>query len=247
MGASITFLAADLLATLRPGKLFSRDLFQPLRTFPADTKPTLDPEIHFEPVHALDGGPDGLDVIRRIAVQARHFLEDQGALIVEMDPEQEAQARRIFTASPDSRTCDLSRPFWKDTCPEGQTPEMRYLIAGFGKFGRIAFERITSNFPDCELIAIEPDIEKTAAITDKCEVIGEDAAAFLSNASYLEADDIVIPMVPFHLAATYVAVGAGRKKVALPQGLEEQVPHPYPLDAWNLFCSRADFVCRTIA
>lgn len=120
---------------------------------------------------------------------------------------------------------------------------MRYLIAGFGKFGRIAFERIISNFPDCELVVIEPDINKTAAITGTCEVIGEDAAAFLVNGSNLKADDIVIPMVPFHLAATYVAASAGRKRVALPQGLEEQVPHPYRLDAWNLFCSRADFVC----
>lgn len=93
---SITFLAADLLSTLRPGKLFHVICSNP-PYIPRDTIPTLDPEIHFEPVHALDGGPDGLDVIRRIAVQARHFLSDQGALIVEMDPEQEAQARRIFT------------------------------------------------------------------------------------------------------------------------------------------------------
>lgn len=120
---------------------------------------------------------------------------------------------------------------------------MKYLIAGFGKFGRKAFERITSNFSGRELIVIEPDSTKTAEIAARYEVIGEDATAFLLNGTSLEAEDIVIPMVPFHLAATYIASGAGRRKVALPQGLEEQVPHPYPLDAWNLFGSRADFVC----
>jgi release factor glutamine methyltransferase len=42
----------------------------------------------FEPRQALDGGPDGLDVVRRIIEQAPGFLTPGGLLLVEISPEQ---------------------------------------------------------------------------------------------------------------------------------------------------------------
>ncbi len=43
-------------------------------------------EIGHEPVQALDGGPDGLDVIRRLFDQAPAALNPGGAMLVEIDP-----------------------------------------------------------------------------------------------------------------------------------------------------------------
>ena len=45
-------------------------------------------EIGREPVQALDGGPDGLDVIRRLFEQAPAALRPGGAMLVEIDPRQ---------------------------------------------------------------------------------------------------------------------------------------------------------------
>jgi release factor glutamine methyltransferase len=97
VSGSIDFLSSDLFLAIRPEKLFNVICSNP-PYIPSDTIPTLDPEINYEPGAALDGGPDGLDVIRGIAVQARHFLKEQGALILEMGPEQEQQARGILAS-----------------------------------------------------------------------------------------------------------------------------------------------------
>ena len=55
---------------------------------PTDRIPTLQPEVQQEPVIALDGGPDGLDLIRRLLVQAEDKLKPNGIILLEMDPDQ---------------------------------------------------------------------------------------------------------------------------------------------------------------
>ena len=54
---------------------------------------------HYEPRVALDGGPDGLDVIRRLLSQAQGLLVPGGALLVEIGVDQGAAVRAI------ARTC----------------------------------------------------------------------------------------------------------------------------------------------
>lgn len=51
---------------------------------PAAELATLPPEYGHEPAAALDGGPDGLDVVRRILAGAGRRLTDDGVLIVEV-------------------------------------------------------------------------------------------------------------------------------------------------------------------
>lgn len=55
---------------------------------PSDRIPTLQPEVRQEPVVALDGGADGLDLIRRLLTQAENKLKPNGIILLEMDPEQ---------------------------------------------------------------------------------------------------------------------------------------------------------------
>ena len=47
---------------------------------------SLQPEIQWEPREALDGGPDGLDAIRRLLNQAQEKLKPDGVIILEIDP-----------------------------------------------------------------------------------------------------------------------------------------------------------------
>ncbi|AEF80979.1 peptide chain release factor N(5)-glutamine methyltransferase [Leadbettera azotonutricia] len=53
-------------------------------------------EVRMEPSLALDGGRDGLDLIRRIAREAGHYLKDNGILLMEADPRQMDAIRGIL-------------------------------------------------------------------------------------------------------------------------------------------------------
>lgn len=55
---------------------------------PTDRIPTLQPEVQREPSLALDGGPDGLSLIRRLLAQSEEKLKSNGIILLEMDPDQ---------------------------------------------------------------------------------------------------------------------------------------------------------------
>ncbi len=53
-----------------------------------------------EPLTALDGGPDGLDILRRVIAEARTWLAPRGALLFELgDEAQLKEARRLLAAA----------------------------------------------------------------------------------------------------------------------------------------------------
>ena len=52
-----------------------------------------------EPRLALAGGADGLDYYRKIIQEADSYLKDEGVLLLEFSPEQEASLRQLFEAS----------------------------------------------------------------------------------------------------------------------------------------------------
>ncbi|PKB72333.1 MAG: protein-(glutamine-N5) methyltransferase, release factor-specific [SAR202 cluster bacterium Io17-Chloro-G6] len=55
---------------------------------PSGRIPTLQPEVRMEPALALDGGDDGLDLVRRLLSQAKDKLKEHGIILLELDPEQ---------------------------------------------------------------------------------------------------------------------------------------------------------------
>jgi release factor glutamine methyltransferase len=67
---------------------------------PTDEIPLLPREARlYEPRQALDGGPDGLDVLRRVAAEAPAWLAPGGHLLVETSAVQAPRAAEILTAS----------------------------------------------------------------------------------------------------------------------------------------------------
>ena len=95
----VTLLKGDLLEPLpEPVDVIVANL----PYLPTDRIPTLQPEIQWEPSAALDGGPDGLDHIQRLLTQASTAhgtrggrLKSHGVILLEMDPEQMPEARRM--------------------------------------------------------------------------------------------------------------------------------------------------------
>src|SRR5690606_22854646 len=66
----------------------------------ADVIPALEPEVRdFDPMAALDGGPDGLDAYRAIAKEAGHFLDNNGIIGVEIGFDQRENVGAIFAGA----------------------------------------------------------------------------------------------------------------------------------------------------
>lgn len=93
VAATITFWQGDLLEPL-PGRV---DMI--VSNPPYVSQPELraaQPEVsRYEPRLALDGGPDGLTVIRRLLVQAGKKLNPGGAVLVEIGSGQGEAAQRL--------------------------------------------------------------------------------------------------------------------------------------------------------
>jgi release factor glutamine methyltransferase len=116
-------------ANVRAGQLSGRvqvrrsDLFQ--RARPADlvlanlpylseaSRRRLPPDVRHEPMRALNGGADGLRLIRRALADAPRVLRPGGAMVVECDPQQARSvaslARSTFPGATIGVLADLSR------------------------------------------------------------------------------------------------------------------------------------------
>jgi release factor glutamine methyltransferase len=94
---SIRFLQGDLFGALEnapakdkaEGPPFSFITANP-PYIPSGEISALPPEVQHEPRLALDGGADGLSLIRRIIAEAPLWLEARGTLLLEADPGQAA-------------------------------------------------------------------------------------------------------------------------------------------------------------
>jgi release factor glutamine methyltransferase len=96
----------------RGGRVYEGDLYQPLPArlrgridilianvpyVPTDAVRTLPPEARLhEPRQALDGGPDGLDMLRRVAAEAPLWLAPGGHLLTETSERQARPATEAF-------------------------------------------------------------------------------------------------------------------------------------------------------
>ncbi len=97
--ARISFLGGDLLEPL-PERV---DIVATnLPYLPTNAIPDLEPEVSlYEPREALDGGPDGLEVVRRLLRQASGHMRPGAALLLELDPWQmDAASRAALEALP---------------------------------------------------------------------------------------------------------------------------------------------------
>lgn len=92
----VRFVQSDLFCGLPPGQSFDLIVSNPPYVPTAEIA-TLTPEVRdFEPRNALDGGPDGLEYFRRIAVAAPGFLRPAGRLMLECGDGQAAAVQAIL-------------------------------------------------------------------------------------------------------------------------------------------------------
>ena len=87
----------DLFSPLKPGEQFDVLVSNP-PYIPSAEIETLAPSVRqHEPHRALDGGADGLDIIRRIAREGLAFVRPGGAILIEFSPEQAGTIQALFS------------------------------------------------------------------------------------------------------------------------------------------------------
>ena len=91
-GNRVHFLVGDLVSSVAPGwDVIAANL----PYVPTDELSTLPPEVRHEPRMALDGGPDGLDLVRALLVQAPPLLLRPGSLVLEVGAGQASEVERL--------------------------------------------------------------------------------------------------------------------------------------------------------
>ena len=112
VGDRISLGKGDLLEPLpEPADLILANL----PYIPTERIATLQPEVRWEPRAALDGGPEGLDLIHRLLAQAQGTgkLKEHGIILLELDPEQvpavKERAGQLFSEAEISVEQDLAR------------------------------------------------------------------------------------------------------------------------------------------
>ncbi|HET9552603.1 MAG TPA: peptide chain release factor N(5)-glutamine methyltransferase [Anaeromyxobacteraceae bacterium] len=98
LGAEVTFLEGDLYAPVPAGARFDVVVSNPPYV-PTGELAGLQREVQREPRLALDGGPDGLAALRRIAAEAPRFLLPGGTLVLEMHESHEASLPALCRAA----------------------------------------------------------------------------------------------------------------------------------------------------
>jgi release factor glutamine methyltransferase len=97
-GAAVTFLEGDLEVPLIPHAPFDL-IVANLPYIPAGDIAGLAPEVRAEPRRALDGGPDGLALVRRLVAAAPALLAPGGAIALEIGIGQAQDTAQLCTAA----------------------------------------------------------------------------------------------------------------------------------------------------
>jgi len=95
LGLEVDFAQGDLLAPACDNEAFAL-IVANLPYIPTRELKTLSAEVQHEPRSALDGGADGLDLVRKLTAQARRHLQPGGSLILEIGAGQHEATEQIL-------------------------------------------------------------------------------------------------------------------------------------------------------
>ena len=94
MNAKIKFIESDLFNNITDK--YDLIISNPPYVATGDM-PQLDKKVkNYEPKQALDGGVDGLDIIRQIALKYKDYLNENGTLMFEFGIGQTDEIKKIF-------------------------------------------------------------------------------------------------------------------------------------------------------
>jgi release factor glutamine methyltransferase len=98
-GLAVEWLWGNLLAPLQKRRIRPDLIVANLPYIRTDVMPTLEPELHWEPRLALEGGDDGLRLIAPCIAQAAELLKPGGVLLLEIGADQSQAVMAILAQS----------------------------------------------------------------------------------------------------------------------------------------------------
>lgn len=121
-------------------------------------------------------------------------------------------------------------------------------IIGVGRFGQIAFHRLSEGDRERHFVLADPvadNLRRCKSALARLEI--SDGIEFLEkNLTRGRKPDWIIPALPVHLAAEWFLLHMGPsklKRLPLPSELDGMVPNPIRGSEGNLYVSHADFKC----
>ena len=121
-------------------------------------------------------------------------------------------------------------------------------IIGVGHFGTIAFQRLSQDGKDRHFVLVDPleeHLQKCKSPTATL-VVSDGMDYCQKHLKKGRHPDWIIPALPVHLAAEWILLHLGSKRlrrIPIPTELELLVPNPMRGPEGNLYVSHADFRC----
>jgi len=122
----------------------------------------------------------------------------------------------------------------------------RFWIIGFGRFGRIAVERIIAQKTDAAITIVD----KRSVNSDHAGItaVRQDGIQWLAAKLTPESPiDIIVPAIPIHVTAEWIKNKLSKKNNILsfeiPEDWLARLPHGMAVGGGRVVVSHADFIC----
>ncbi len=121
-------------------------------------------------------------------------------------------------------------------------------IIGLGRFGYIAFQRLSQAANDRHFVLVDPVEENLLKCNGPAATlrIGDGVAFLESHLNKNRHPDWIIPALPVHLAVEWILLQMGPRmvrRITKPPEFETAVPNPIRSPDGNLYVSHAHFKC----
>lgn len=122
---------------------------------------------------------------------------------------------------------------------------MRFILVGFGKFGRLAFDRLKTRFSSADFIIVDPILNLDSSLSnERIQLFPGNWGAFLADCHELLDPDLIVPVAPSNIAVTYILVS---KPETEPTDLPKEVALNFQnfsfVDRSTMWMSHANFMC----
>ena len=121
-------------------------------------------------------------------------------------------------------------------------------IIGLGRFGSLAFQRLSEAGKQRRFVLVDPVAENLRHLKRPATTLSISGGVeyLQTHLSDHRMPDWIIPALPVHLAAEWILLHLGSKRlrrIPIPTELELLVPNPMRGPEGNLYVSHADFRC----